>query len=222
MHRIVRRLQRVVAHAVEHVLQRPAGHGYGAVLVQAVLQQRAAGEVLVHLAVDDGAGRAGGRAGGLALGSGLRRPGLQRGGRVGGRQAQQAVVEAAGHGRLGQLVQAAAPDQLEAAPVGGLQPRMQGRVVQQPFAAHLDPGAAGGRVLQQVGQQLAVLRRQQQPGRMGVPELLQRAQQVRGIDGGAAVALHVELHARQPPLCVPQGAVTENEIAENGLGHGMV
>jgi len=71
-----------------------------------------------------------------------------------GLQAQQAVVEAAGHLGLGQATQRPAPHQPQAALVGGLHLGKQGRIA-QPLAGHQNPGAAARCVFQQVAQQLA-------------------------------------------------------------------
>ena len=211
----MRGLRRLVSLAIQHIFRRPAGQGQGVLLVQAMLHERAAGDVFIHLASQHRA--FGARHRGLIPGSGG--GGLQRGHGIVGAQRQQAVVKAARHFGPRQAGHVTAPHQLEAALVRRLHAAEDGGVG-KPVTPHLDPRGAARRFIQQSAQKLACLRRQQQRRRTGSPEFLHRAQQMGCIHHRGGFVLGVELDARKLAGPVPQRAVAENQAAEDGLDHG--
>ncbi len=142
----VRRLQRLVAPGVQHVLGGPAGHGPCALLVQAVLDQRPAGHAFVDLA---GLHRAGPRVGLALAACGL---GLQR--LHGGLRAQvdHPPFEEARHVGQHGFAGLGAQRQLDAARGGLAGGGGQRGVLAQPGQRHLEHRGAWLCVLQQLVQ----------------------------------------------------------------------
>ena len=202
---------------VQHIVVRPAQQGQAVFLVQAVVDQGGAGDVLVVMpGLYRAAQKGRGRRVGLAL---LLQRGLQGGRGVFGLKAQQASVHGAVRGRGRHVAHIAAPDHTQPSAVGLHHPGLKSAVGLQPVAPHLDLGRLGVAVFQQACQQCRRFGAQQQGRSVSAPEFVEGAQQVGRIDRHGRLGRHAQLHARQLAVAAPQGAVAEGDAAEDGLDH---
>ena len=212
-------LQRLVAQAVQHIVLWPSDERARALLVQAQVGQRTAGDAFVQVA----------RLQRAVAGTGLQ--GLQCVFRCQGEQPVCAKTGGQGAAAFGLLRGLATPDQRHTARPGRLHLLRQ-RSIAQPGTRHhhrkrRDQACWLRRRLQHTTQQRRGLRCQQKRRRMCQPQLAQRVQQVRDVQGrGGRVGslgrhrvgrMHGQLHAHQRTRAPPQRAVAQNQPTENRL-----
>ena len=179
-------------------------------MLQAVLDQRLAVDVFVHLPLQQTQPLHGRRVG-------ARAHQLQR---LLGRQMQQAAGIVAGLIGTGQGVHAAAPHQTYTACTGSGHLLLQRRVLLQPGGTHFQrPVRAGRDVRQQCLQHGGRLGREQQQRRGRCPHLLQDAQQMRHVGRPLGVVAQEQLHASELALHIPQRAIAHHQSVENKF-HG--
>lgn len=205
----MRGLHLLVAQAVEHILHGPAGQRQRPVAVQAMLHQCAAGDVLVHLAVNHGAGAL--RRNGRRTWAGGGRS-LQRGHGIFGAQAEQAVVKAAGNVglRAGCPARRATPG---AGRAGAPPARWRGRPIPpaRGRARARSGGALRGACASMSPSNWRVWGVSSSGGGTGGPDFLQGVQQVGHIDLGRAIRCARTTGYRPGTLPSPERAIAKNQ-----------
>ncbi len=215
-HRPVIRLDEPVPIAVQHVFRWPAGHRPGALFVQAMFHQGAAGDRFVDMAWNNRAfGRGCGHRSRAIV---ARQRSAKPRERLFSRQHHHVAREARCHGGSGTFAGFTAPDHLEAALVGRVNTLGHGGIAQQIFLNRY-PGTMLARTFNDFTQQLVGLDGEQQRWCVLWPGLLQNRQQVTGIDRTGRPGTHKKLYPCQLPQWVPQGLVAQRQVIQDGLGH---